>query len=51
MISSHSRSGSESATIPPPAWIIASSPRMTMVRMAMQKSMFPCVSKYPTAPA
>src|SRR3990172_4403707 len=50
-ISSHSRAGSESATIPAPAWIMASSPDITMVRMAMQKSMLPCRSKYPTAPA
>src|SRR5512140_835350 len=50
-ISSHSRSGSESATIPAPAWIFASPPDITMVRLAMQKSMLPCRSKYPTAPA
>jgi hypothetical protein len=50
-ISSHSFSGSESATIPAPAWITASPSRITIVRIVMQKSMLPWRSKYPTAPA
>ena len=40
-VSYHSFSGSESATIPPPAWMVALSPSATRVLIVMAKSAFP----------
>src|SRR5690606_14550104 len=40
-ISCSSRSGSESATMPAPAWMNATPRRTTMVRMVMHESMLP----------
>src|SRR5262249_33918743 len=46
-----SAAGSESATIPAPAWRCAIPSASTIVRMAMQVSSVPSGSAYPTAPA
>ena len=41
MVSFHSRSGTESATMPAPAWMWSCRSLMTAVRMAMAVSMLP----------
>jgi hypothetical protein len=41
MVSSHSRAGTESATIPPPAWTCNVPSLMMAVRIAMAVSMLP----------
>ena len=50
-VSSYSRAGTESATIPAPTWTDATPSRRTAVRMAIARSMVPVRSRYPTAPA
>src|SRR5690606_4314041 len=40
-VSSYSEAGSESATMPPPAWKVTRRPFTTMVRIAIDVSMFP----------
>src|SRR6266702_5522781 len=50
-VSVYSFSGTESATIPPPAWIYPLLPRTTSVRMAMHESRLLLKSAYITAPA
>src|SRR5207244_1325683 len=50
-VSMYSFSGTESATMPPPAWTYPLLPRTTSVRMAMQESRLLLKSAYITAPA
>src|SRR5215470_10288808 len=50
-VSMYSFSGTESATMPPPAWMYPLLPRTTSVRMAMQESRLLLKSAYITAPA
>src|SRR5262249_9104851 len=50
-VSMYSFSGTESATMPPPAWMYPLLPRTTKVRMAMQESRLLLKSTYITAPA
>src|SRR4030095_16398949 len=50
-VSMYSFSGTESATMPPPAWMYPLLPRTTRVRMAMQESRLLLKSTYITAPA
>src|SRR5262249_35311527 len=50
-VSMYSFSGTESATMPPPAWTYPLLPRTTRVRMAMQESRLLLKSAYMTAPA
>src|SRR5207237_8460778 len=45
-VSRYSFSGTESATMPPPAWIYPLFPRTTSVRMAMQESRLLLKSAY-----
>src|SRR4029079_14501944 len=49
-LSSHSRTHTESATIPPPACTYARPSLITAVRIAMAMSRSPWKSKYPTPP-
>src|SRR5258708_28433159 len=49
-VSASSAAGSESATIPAPAWIRQTPPAMSAVRIAMQVSSVPSNPRYPTAP-
>src|SRR5215475_2827228 len=50
-VSMYSFSGTESATIPPPAWMYPLLLRTTNVRMAIQESRLLLKSTYITAPA
>src|SRR5262249_26211211 len=50
-VSMYSFSGTESATMPPPAWMYPLLPRTTNVRMAIQESRLLLKSTYITAPA
>src|SRR5215472_3977872 len=50
-VSSYSRCGSESETMPAPAWKYACPFFSTAQRSAMQESTFPLNPKYPIAPA
>ena len=51
-VSRHSAAGSESATMPAPAWTQARPPRITQVRIAMAVSIVRAPQPmYPTAPA
>ncbi len=49
-VSAYSAAGSESATIPPPAWKHTSAPRTRQVRIAMLVSRAPVTLQYPIAP-
>ena len=49
-VSTYSRSGTESATMPAPACTYARFPATTIVRMVMAVSIFPENPRYPTAP-
>src|SRR5438874_9825639 len=51
LVSSSSAAGSESATIPAPAWIRQTPSAMTAVRMPMHVSIRPSNPRYPMAPA
>src|SRR5690606_19654047 len=48
--SAYSSAGTESATMPPPAWTLARPSRISAVRIAIAMSMFPSKSKYPAVP-
>src|SRR5882672_1294776 len=50
-VSRHSFSGTESATIPAPAWTCMRPALIKAVRIAMARSMSPLKPRYPTAPA